>query len=314
MIIGKKIFLVPEHRIKRIPYWVKRLRPSAIAATPGHFKEMLTSKYLKNTEVSFIKFLLCGGDFFDVKDIERVNNFLAAGGSEVKIINGYGMTEVASGAVQLDLQNYHPDSIGSCLPLVSVKVVKEGTQTEVEDGQEGEVCLYTPCQTEGYYKNPEATEKLLKKHADGREWIHTGDVGYIGENGCLYLKGRIKRMVVTQSGTKIFLNQLEEAINRIEGVQKSAAVMIQSPDDGYSKYLFLYVVLKERGFVSRSRVMKKIKQLCYSELPQYLVPDYIRLCKKLEQTPSGKISYTILEKKSEEQLKHRLVKRYYTLR
>ncbi|MBR3646725.1 MAG: AMP-binding protein, partial [Lachnospiraceae bacterium] len=86
------------------------------------------------------------------------------------------------------------------------------TGEELQYGEHGEVCISGPTTMIGYYKNEEATNAMIREHADGRRWIHTGDIGYMTEDGMLYIDGRIKRMIIRNDGFKVFPPIIEDVI------------------------------------------------------------------------------------------------------
>ena len=76
----------------------------------------------------------------------------------------------------------------------------------------------------GYFNNESLTNKTIKTHSDGLKWVHTGDLGYITENGILYVTGRIKRMIVRYDGFKMYPTAIEEVISRTPGIESVAVV------------------------------------------------------------------------------------------
>ena len=114
---------------------------------------------------------------------QKMNNWLHSHNAKINISKGYGMTEsVAATSYTFDGTN-EPGSIG--IPMVgnTFCICKPNTVEELPLGEEGEICVYGPTIMMGYYKNPEETALVLKKHEDGRTWLHTGDAGYISLNG-----------------------------------------------------------------------------------------------------------------------------------
>ena len=125
---------------------------------------------------------------------------------EYPLAKGYGMTEVSSAATIAAGNVTKPGSVG--IPMVNtvVSIFEPGTETELPIGQRGEICICTPTAMKGYYNKPEETAYLLRRHADGQLWAHTGDIGSMDEDGFVYLDSRIKRMIIVTTASRCSLH------------------------------------------------------------------------------------------------------------
>ena len=148
----------------------------------------------------------------------------------------------------------------------------------------------------GYYKREEDTEDVIQIHSDGLRWLHTGDLGYMDENGILFVTGRIKRIFMTKGKdkqvTKIFPDRIEKVIDTHPSVELSCVVGVQDVERIH--YPKAFVVLKEhekRAFV----ITEEILELCRKNLPEYMVPDKIEFREELPRTERGKVDYRKLE-------------------
>lgn len=126
---------------------------------------------------------------------------------------GYGLTETSP---VIACNNYFVNVFGSVgHPLATIEV---GIDAESEEpGAIGEILSRSPSNMLGYYENPEATAEVVT--ADG--WIRTGDIGYLGKRGCIFITGRKKSMIVLPNGKKAFPEEIEFVINRIAGIKES---------------------------------------------------------------------------------------------
>ena len=99
--------------------------------------------------------------------------------------------------------------------------------------QEGEICFSSPTVMMGYYNNKEATDAIVKRHEDGELWPHTGDIGYMTEDGILYVTGRIKRIIMTKGkdgqATKLFPDRIERVLSEHPAVQLCCVVGVPDP-------------------------------------------------------------------------------------
>lgn len=119
------------------------------------------------------------------------------------------------------------------------------TGNEVKFGEIGEICINTPYLMLGYKDNPDETNKIIHIHKDGKKWLHAGDLGYIDEDGAVFIVGRIKRIILTVHNDvpgKIFPSNVEYEINKHKDVESVCVVPMNSTDIDIK--LIAYVVIK----------------------------------------------------------------------
>ena len=151
-----------------------------------------------------MRFIIAGGAPFDSKIERKFNNF------GIHIVQGYGLTET-SPVISAENDKYGKyGSVGIPMKNVEVKIVDK------DENGIGEITVKGPNVMLGYYENEEATKEVL---IDG--WFHTGDLGYIDEEGFLFITGRKKDMIVLKNGKKVFPEELETLINRNEEIEES---------------------------------------------------------------------------------------------
>ena len=147
----------------------------------------------------------------------------------------------------------------------------------------------------GYYNNKQATDEIVKVHSDGKRWLHTGDIGYMTEDGILYVTGRIKRISMTKGRdgqiTKLFPDRVERAISSSDLVE--LCCVICAPDELRIHYPKAFVTLKEN--IDKDQAKEEILNLCKEKLPEYMVPEEIKFVDSLPRTSRGKINYRALE-------------------
>ena len=158
---------------------------------------------------------------------------------------------------------------------------------------EGEICITGPSVMLGHYDNEELTNKTLKQHGDGLYWIHTGDLGYMNENGVLYVTGRMKRMIVRYDGFKIYPTSIENIILNCEGVDSVAVVKSQNELGNVVK---AYIVAKE-NVTDLNELKITIEAKCHELLAERAVPSHFEFIEELPKTNLGKIDYDSLENK-----------------
>ena len=144
----------------------------------------------------------------------------------------------------------------------------------------------------GYLDNPEETARVLKKHKDGRIWLHTGDIGFMDEEGFIYFKSRLKRMIKC-SGYSVYPSQTEEIINSHEAVSLSCVIGVH--DDYKMNKLKAFIVLKD-GFEPNEETKNSIAHYCRKNIATYALPKEFEFRDNLPLTKVGKVAYTVLEK------------------
>ena len=229
-----------------------------------------------------------------------MNRFLKAHGVEYPLAKGYGMTEVSSAATIAAGNVTKPGSVG--IPMVNtvVSIFEPGTETELPIGQRGEICICTPTAMKGYYNKPEETAYLLRRHADGQLWAHTGDIGSMDEDGFVYLDARIKRIIIRHDGFKVFPSMIENVISRHPAVHQCCVVGYADTDHTQGRLPFVFVVLEPAATGKKRQILRELRQLCLEELPEYVQPaaSAYKIIPEMPLTPAGKADYRKLEEEA----------------
>lgn len=258
---------------------------------------MLKNKKIKKFDFSDLRLAATGGDGMTLEIEDQMNAFFKRHNSEAIMINGYGMTELCSTATTNYSFAVKRGSIGIPMPMNLVKIVKNGTYEEQKYNEIGELCIYSPCPMIGYYKKSKETNELIKVHPDGLQWIHSGDLGYIDEDGFVFITGRIKRIILTsytEIPSKIFPDRIEKIIMQHSQVFQCCVVSISHP-----KYQFVtkaYIVLKEGNRGKEAAILEEIKRLCVDNLPEYSHPFSFSFKDSLPLTSVGKVDWRALER------------------
>lgn len=227
---------------------------------------------------------------------KRVNGILRKSGARNSLGKGFGCTEMMAPATQTYEDCNNNRSVGVPLMWVNCKIVEPETTDELGYNCEGEICFSGPTLMMGYYKNEEATKEIVKVHSDGIRWLHTGDLGYITEDGVIYVTGRIKRIIMTKGldgqVTKMFPDRIERAIYSDPSVELCCVVGIK--DEERINHSKAFVVLRQ-GETSSDEKIQEIIDRCHKNLPEYMIPVEIEFREDLPRTERGKIDYRKLE-------------------
>ena len=187
-------------------------------------------------------------------------------------------------------------SIGLPFPDTYIKIVKPDTDEELPYGEEGEILLAGPTVMKEYIKHPDETAKTIRVHADGLRWVYTGDLGYIDDEGFIYFRGRIKRMIIS-SGYNIYPAQMENIIDACEYVQMSCVIGV--PDAYKMQAVKAFVMLKP-GVQPTEETRDAIMAYCRKRIAKYALPREIEFRDELPKTLVGKVAYRKLEEEEKE--------------
>ena len=301
--IGMMCILVPIFKGKNLGKLIRKTKPNFMVGVPTLFEALCNNKKLKDNDFSSINCIVSGGDIMDEEQIERYNDMFKKYGSKAKIRVGYGLTEACAATCLSPTLVHREKGIGVSFPDTIYKIVKIGTTKEVDKMEDGEICICGPTVMQGYLNDDKETESVLKKHKDGQTWLHTGDIGCMDEDGFIYFKSRIKRLIVS-SGYNIYPSYIEGIINKHEYVSNCTVIGI--PDKYRGQIAKAFVVLKKEVKLNEG-VEEEIKEYCKKYISKYSMPRIFEFRKELPKTLVGKIAYSVLEE--EEKVKEKFTKK-----
>lgn len=295
---GGRCLLIPRFNPESYAKLLKKHKPNFIAGVPTLYEALLRLKTLNRVDLSCLKGVFSGGDSLSIELKKRFDDFLEQHNASIHVREGYGTTECVTASCLTPIHTAKEGSIGLPFPDTYYKIVKPGTEEEVPYGEEGEICLSGPTVMMEYINNPKETADTLRKHADGLTWVHTGDLGIMDDEGFIYFKQRIKRMIIT-SGYNVYPSQIENALDAHELVHMSCVIGV--PDPLKMQKVVAYVVLKPGVKVSEDEAREILLKYCEKHMAKYALPREIRFRDALPKTLVGKVAYRVLEE--EEKLK-----------
>lgn len=291
LVAGMTLDIFPDPAPNAVCKHFLKVRPNHFVGDP-HNAVMIAEKTKGNLE--FLKTMGCGGGSPTSEQEKQVNEILAQKGSKSKLLTGYGMTELASSAIT-NLNHIHKEnSLGIPLPLNNIKIVNADSGEEVRYNEEGELWISSPGQTSGYVNDEEANKELFAVDDKGTEWVKTGDLALVDEDGFVFFKGRMKRIFLKtgSDGTpyKIFPQRVEELLQDSQLISECAVVVL---DDKELQHIQIAYV---SGIDVKDEVVDELKHLCIDNLPEFMVPEKIEVLDEIPRLPNGKVDYQKLEK------------------
>lgn len=293
LVMGMTVDLIPMFNSKNFDRLIHKYKPNHFAGVPNHLTRLGDSKILQKEDLSHIITAAVGGDGISPQNHQKASKFLIGRGAKNGVSPGYGMTEVNSVFSVCVQQYFKYGSAGFPLPGATVGIFDENND-ELKYNELGEICLNTPTKMLGYYKNEEETEKVLQTHKDGKIWVHTGDLGYIDEDGFIWVTDRIKNMIIRQDGFKVFPSKIEEVVYSHPAVDICKVVGIRDLNYPQGQVPKVHVKLKIEFLGQEEKVISEITNMCKQKLAEYAVPKEFKIRESFPLTPIGKIDVMAL--------------------
>ena len=282
--------IIPQFTIKTYARDVKKYKPNVIVGVPTLYEALLRSEGF-DFDLSFLRGMFCGGDSLSVELKKKVDKFLKDHNATIQVREGYGTTECVTASCLTPYDTYREGSIGIPLSDTYYSIVNPNNDAELPYGEEGEICICGPTVMKGYLNNAEETASTLRRHEDGNLWLHTGDLGYMDEDGFVYYKQRMKRLIIV-SGINVYPSQVENAIDAHPDVLLSCAVGIPDP---YKMHVVKAFVVLRQGVEPSDKIKEEIIENCKKNVSRYGVPREIEFRTELPKTLVGKVAYRVLE-------------------
>ena len=290
--IGGTSILVPRFNVKSYAKLIRKTKPNFIAGVPTLFEAITRNRYLDGADLSCLRGVFSGGDSLTIELKKKFDKFLADHNASVRVREGYGTTECVTACCLTPYNREKEGSIGIPFPDTYFKICRPGTCDELPYGEEGEICLTGPSMMLGYIGHEEENMETMRPHADGHVWLHTGDLGKMDDEGFVYFRQRIKRMIVT-SGYNVYPSQLENIIEGHPAVQRSCVIGVKDPLK--MQRVKAFIVLKD-GYRPDEAMKEDLMKHCKAHIAKYALPSEIEFRDSLPTTLVGKVAYTVLEK------------------
>ena len=297
MIMQQELALIPRFSPVKMGEYIKKFRPQHMIATPAFYEILIDSEEMKDFDLSFMLTLGSGGDSMNAGLEDKLNEFMKTHNLRYPLAQGYGMSEVSAAATFCVNDRYKRGSVGIPCITTTIGIFDPETGEELGYNQPGEVCISGPSVMKGYYNNKEETEHVLRKHADGKIWVHSGDIGTVDEDGFVYIQGRVKRMITRFDGHKVFPITIESFIAEHEAVHSCSVIGVNDRERLQGQYPMAVIELNSGIDVSRrDEICREIYAKCQEHLEQRGKPVAVVCIDEIPLTGMGKNDYRKLEK------------------
>ena len=240
---------------------------------------LLTCPNRDRYDVSSLRWAIGGGEKTPEARIRAFSEFFR----NARYIDAYGLTETCGGDTFMEAGR-EIEKIGSTgRPIAHVEIeIRDDAGNRLAAGENGEICLRGPKITQGYWKDPEKTAAAFFG-----DWFRSGDVGYLDEDGFLYLTDRKKDMIVS-GGENIASSEVERVIYQLPQVREVAVVGV--PDERWGEKPVAVVVLAENAVLD----LPSLAAHCKTRLAGFKVPTQLVIRDSLPRNPSGKVLKRVL--------------------
>jgi acyl-CoA synthetase (AMP-forming)/AMP-acid ligase II len=277
--------LVPAFDEVAILQAIQHERISETFLVPIMIKRLIEHPRFHEFDLSSLRLMIYGAAPIDATLLNQAMQALP----QTQFCQAYGMTELAPTIAVLQPADHAPGpnqakrlrSAGRPVPIAEVRIVDE-LGKELAPGQIGEICARGPMVMQGYWNKPKETAAALR---DG--WMHTGDGGYVDEDGYLYVVDRIKDMIVT-GGENVYSAEVENAISCLAGVSMSAVIGV--PDEQWGERVHAVVVLHPGVELDAEAIMAH----CKTQIASYKCPRSVEFRTELPVSPAGKLQKFVL--------------------
>lgn len=291
--LGLKCILVPKINTSKINQLIKNKKPNLLPVIPSMLNIIVNSIPLGKNSFKSVKVILSGGDYLNDDLRNKVENYFRKCGSIARIQVGYGLSEATAFVSATCESIKETNNIGIPNPDNIIKIFEPGTDVELGYDKTGEICVTGPSLMMGYINQDKETENVLKKHYDGKTWLHTGDLGYMNKDGVLHYQSRLKRMIIS-NGYNIYPIELEEIINKCKYVAQCTVVAIKHK---VKQEVPKVVIVLKKDIELNNQIEKEIKEYCKKNIAKYAIPYEYEFRTSLPVTKVGKVNYRELENK-----------------
>lgn len=291
--LSMELVPIPRFIPDTIGKLVRDFRPQHIISTPAFYEILMQSREVKGLDLSFITTFGSGGDTMNAGLEEKLIKFMKEHKIKNPLVQGYGMSEL-SAAVSFCITEMHkPGSVGVPSLTTTVSIFDVETGEELDYNCEGEICVTGPSMMKCYFNEPEETASVMRLHDDGKVWIHSGDIGYIDDDGFLFVKGRIKRMITRFDGHKVFPVNLEAEISSRRDVRNCAVIGVR--DIGHAQGCYPLAIVEFKEGTDTDAACREIYFDCLKTVESRGTPVAVIAAEKIPLTGMGKNDCLTLE-------------------
>ena len=277
--LGSSVVLLRNFDPAQVLENFEKYRVTHMFGAPAMFLFMSQQPQFADTDLSSIETLICGAAPVPESLIELW------GHRGVSFCQGYGLTETAPFSAFLTPE-WAVSKLGSAgqPPIFSDTRIVDSDNQPLATGERGEICLRGPNIMKGYWNRPDATASAI----DAEGWFHSGDIGYLDEDGFLFICDRLKDMVIS-GGENVYPAEVEGVLYKHEAIAEVA--VIGMPDEKWGEAVTAIVALSEGATLT----LEELRDFAGEHLARYKLPLRLEVVDALPRNPAGKVLKFVLK-------------------
>lgn len=275
-------------------------RADSLSAPPSYFEALLGFPPLDSFDLTTVKRVLTGMDFFSPSLLQRLKAKFVNLSS---FANGFGLIETATVFMTCKLlteaELNQPTNRMKLVPNLGNRIeIRDENGRNIGVGEEGELYVKGPSVVPGYLGNPAETENARECASFKDGWFRTGDLARNEGNDTITLLGR-RKYLIKRGGKSVSPIVVQNELNRIPGVRNSAVVGV--PHQLYGEMVWAFIVKQPQVDLQ----LKEIMRHCRAELPNYMIPDQVTFIDEIPKNPGvGKVDFEKLKAMALQELQH----------
>lgn len=286
---GFSLILYPKFKVSKVIRAMKAYNVVCMAGVPLMFSKLLDDNKFYCKQIKNLKAVWCGGDELCEHEAERWDEAMLKYRSTARILRGYGLTEVCGVCSVNTMENYRKGSCGLAMNGCNIQIWDKEHKL-LKPNTIGEIAIQSPAVMDGYINSKR--DGIFRRGKS--KWILSGDIGYMDEDGFLYVLGREKR-VIKIAGINVFPSEIESVVQKLPYINEVCAV--DTTKKGKIAIKLFYSIKKKPEYanIEDKKVIDDIKALCETELIKYSRPTIFKQVEALPRTKYAKVDYVKLK-------------------
>lgn len=257
---GTSVFMDPRFERDVFVKNILKVKPNYAVAPTSMYEGFLDKKLIKNKDLSFFNYPFEGGEPLSKETALKIENVFKEHGNNSTLRVAYGQCEAGAAITTQTQKIEHADgSVGIPLPGITLSIVDDNFR-ELKYGQRGHILANTPCKMIGYFKNDIATEEYFHVDENGTKWNCTGDIGYIDENGELFVQGRATDYTIVNN-KKIYNFDIEKVITTYNGVK--ICDVLEKKDEFGDSNLVAHIIFEDKLNLELQENHQKVQDILF---------------------------------------------------
>ena len=279
---GMTLILEPVFSVDSFVKDMVKYKPNMTVVATSLWLGLIKAKECENIDLSNMRYPITGGEKILKAQEVAINDFFKEHNMTVPLMKGYGMCELGGSATVSSFKYSKLNGVGYPIKGVTISAFDVDTNEEKKYGERGEIRVDSPACMKGYYKNEQATNEYFYQDKNGIVWGCTGDIGYVDEDGEVFILGRASDCYYTKDGIRVFQFDIENVILQDEAV--SDCKVVKTDDDK----IVAHIIVKENCEETKTELISRINETCKKTLEEYAVPTHYKIREVFPVHSNGK--------------------------